>query len=142
MYQMHSTVFLQRFIPEWEENLSGLNGTGIGPILQEHQKEQMDNKRVFVGNLSFETTKEEINELFSAFGKVDTISLRPKKGFAFVSMSKPEEAIAVIDNLDQTEFKDRPLRIAFELPKNKARKVTRARRKETVKKGDEENYVD
>jgi RNA recognition motif-containing protein len=101
----------------------------------------MENKRLFVGNLSYETTKEEIVELFSAFGKVDSISLRPNKGFAFVTMSKPEEAMAVIDNLDQTDFKDRLLRVAWELPKRKAGKMTRSRFKQTGKKEEREDPV-
>jgi len=98
----------------------------------------METKRLFVGNLSYETTKEEIVTLFSAFGKVEAISLRPNKGFAFVVMSKPEEAMAVIDHLDQTDFKDRLLRVAWELPKRTARKVTRARFKQTAKKEERE----
>jgi len=102
----------------------------------------IENKRLFVGNLSYETTKEEIEALFSAFGKVDTISLRPNKGFAFVVMSKPEEAMAIIDNLDQTNFKDRLLRVAWELPKRTARKVTRARFEQISRKEERESGAD
>ncbi len=93
----------------------------------------MENQKLFVGNLNFETTKEEINTLFSAFGTVKAISLRPKKGFAFVEMSKPEEAEAALLKLDQSSFKDRPLRISLEMPKKKAKAVTRERFKESSK---------
>lgn len=94
----------------------------------------MENQRLFVGNLSFETTREEISALFSRYGYVNSISLRPKKGFAFVAMSKPKEAMAAITNLNQTEFKNRPLRISLELTKKKARIVTRKRHKKTAVK--------
>ena len=120
-----------------KKSLLKFTGSKTDPLPQQYPSDYMENQRLFVGNLSFETTKEEIITLFSKYGRVDTISLRPNKGFAFVLMSKPEEAMAVIDNLDQTDFKDRLLRVAWELPKKKARKMTRARYKQTAKKHSE-----
>ncbi len=94
----------------------------------------MEKQKLFVGNLNFETTKEDINELFSTYGTVKNIRIRPKKGTAFVEMSNQEEAAAAILHLDQSNFKDRPLRISLELPKKKAKAVTRERYRETSKK--------
>lgn len=94
----------------------------------------MEKQKLFVGNLNFETTEEEVIALFSSYGAVKNIRFRQKKGIAFVEMSKPEEATAALQNLDQTDFKDRTLRINQELPKKKARAMTRERRKENIKK--------
>lgn len=94
----------------------------------------MENQKLFIGNLKFETEKEEIVALVSEYGAVSSISLRPNKGFAFVEMSKSEEAMAVITNLDQSTFKERPLRISLALPKKKAKTVTRERYKQLSKK--------
>lgn len=87
----------------------------------------MENQKLFVGNLNFETTEDDVNQLFSAYGTVQSIRFRQKKGFAFVEMSKPEEAAAALLNLNQSDFNNRPLRISLELPKKKAKKLTRGR---------------
>ena len=94
----------------------------------------LEKQKLFVGNLNFETTEEDINHLFSTYGTVKSIRIRPKKGTAFVEMSTPEEAGAAMAQLDQSEFKDRPLRISLELSKKKARTITRDRFKNSSKK--------
>jgi RNA recognition motif-containing protein len=94
----------------------------------------MKNQILFVGNLDYETTEEDINGLFSNYGKVNSIRIRPKKGVAFVEMSTSEEAANAMEKLNQADFKDRQLRISFELPKKKAKAVTRERRREMSKK--------
>ena len=93
----------------------------------------MERQKLFVGNLNFETTEEEVQQLFSAYGTVTNIRIRQKKGTAFVEMSKPEEAAAAMSQLDQQDFKNRPLRISLELSKKRAKTVTR-RRYETMSK--------
>ncbi len=94
----------------------------------------MEKQRLFVGNLNFETTEEDVINLFSAHGSVKNIRLSQKKGTAFIEMSTPEEATAAINHLDQSIFKDRPLRISLELSKKKAKAMTRANRKDSPKK--------
>ncbi len=94
----------------------------------------MEKQKLFVGNINFESTEEDIIKLFSTFGTVKNIRFRQNKGNAFVEMSNPEEATAAMQNLDQSEFKERTLRISLELPKKKARAMTRARRKDSPKK--------
>ncbi len=94
----------------------------------------MEKQKLFIGNLNFETTEDEVNQLFSACGTVKSIRMRQKKGIAFVEMSSPEEAAAAIQKLDQSDFKGRALRISLELPKKKAKAVTRERRRENSKK--------
>ncbi|MBT4264777.1 MAG: RNA-binding protein [Deltaproteobacteria bacterium] len=94
----------------------------------------MERQKLFVGNLNFETTEDEVKALFSKCGTVKAIRIRQKKGTAFVEMSTPEEAAAAIKQLDQHEFKDRPLRVNLEVSKKKAKAATRDRYKESAKK--------
>lgn len=73
--------------------------------------------KLFVGNLSFESTKEDLVDLFSQFGTVvdvhipvDRMSGRPR-GFAFVEMSSPEEATQALEQVHDTELSGRKLRL-------------------------------
>jgi RNA recognition motif-containing protein len=69
--------------------------------------------RIYVGNLSYEVTEEDLRQEFSAFGEVTSISLitdkysgRPK-GFGFVEMATKSEAEAAIAGLNGKTLKDR-----------------------------------
>ena len=73
-------------------------------------------KRIYVGNLSFDTTEDGVRELFSQYGNVDSISLitdretgRPR-GFGFVEMSEAD-ANTAIKELDGTELDGRTLKV-------------------------------
>lgn len=73
--------------------------------------------KVFVGNLSFDTTREQLEELFKQAGEVtevamptDRMSGRPR-GFAFVSFATDEGAAAAIQKLDGQELDGRNLRV-------------------------------
>jgi RNA recognition motif-containing protein len=73
--------------------------------------------KVFVGNLSFDTTRERLQELFAQAGEVtevavptDRMSGRPR-GFAFVSFATAEAAAAAIQKLDGQELDGRNLRV-------------------------------
>ncbi|MFH2130904.1 MAG: RNA-binding protein [bacterium] len=101
----------------------------------------MEKQKLFVGNLKFETTAEEVKELFSNYGTVVNIRIRPKKGNAFVEMSTPEESAAAISHLDQSTFKERLLRVSQELPRKKARAITRDRFKDDTQKKSTEKKV-
>ena len=94
----------------------------------------MEKQKLFVGNLSFETTEEEVKALFSKVGTVKELRLKQKKGTAFVEMATPEEAAAAVRQLDQSEFKGRPLRVNPEVSKKKAKAVTRDRFQENANK--------
>ena len=56
------------------------------------------NRKLYVGNLSYSVTKEELEQFFSAAGKVDSVTIvtdrysGQPRGFAFVEMSTPDEA--------------------------------------------------
>jgi len=72
------------------------------------------NKRMYVGNLDYNTTDKELEELFSQAGtvtyskvimKMDGIS----RGFGFVEMESEEQAKAALEKLNQSDFKGRTI---------------------------------
>ena len=76
----------------------------------------MSNK-LFVGNLSFNTTENDLNDAFAAFGTVtetnlmmDRMTNRPR-GFGFVTMSSAEEAQKAIEALNGKELDGRALTV-------------------------------
>lgn len=79
--------------------------------------------KLFVGNLSFKTTENDLQDAFAACGTVvetnimmDRMTGRPR-GFAFVSMSTPEEAQKAIDELHGKEFDGRALTVNIARPR-------------------------
>ena len=73
--------------------------------------------KLYVGNLSFDMTKEQLDELFAPYGKTTDTFLpteretgRPR-GFAFVTYSSPAEAQAAIAGVDGMEVDGRQLRV-------------------------------
>jgi RNA recognition motif-containing protein len=82
---------------------------------------EMSAMSIYVGNLSFEATQEQISEIFAEYGAVSRVSLptdretgRPR-GFAFVDMENEDQETAAIDALDGAEWMGRDLKV------NKAR---------------------
>ena len=71
--------------------------------------------KLFVGNLSFQATEEDLRELFQQAGTVESVRIvtdqftgRPR-GFGFVEMSTKEEAERAIEQLNGRLFRDRNL---------------------------------
>lgn len=71
--------------------------------------------KIYVGNLSFSVTEDEIKAEFGNYGKVDSVVIpfdklsgRPK-GFAFVEMASKSEAEAAITGLNGAMLKDRTI---------------------------------
>ena len=82
----------------------------------------MSNK-LFVGNLSFNTTETQLRDAFSAFGAVNEINLmmdretgRPR-GFGFVTMNTSEEAQAAIAGLGGKSVDGRELTVNIAKPR-------------------------
>jgi len=72
---------------------------------------------IFVGNLAFTTTDQELRALFEAYGTVETVRImtdrdtgRPR-GFGFVEMPNGTEAQAAIAGLNGTSLGGRPLSV-------------------------------
>ncbi len=79
--------------------------------------------KLFVGNLSFNTSENDLHDAFAAHGTVveanlmmDRMSGRPR-GFGFVTMSSPEEAQRAIDALNGQPLDGRNLTVNIARPK-------------------------
>src|SRR5512140_561667 len=79
--------------------------------------------KLFVGNLSFDTTENDLQDAFAAHGTVVEANLmmdrstgRPR-GFGFVTMSTPEEAQKAIDALNGKELGGRALTVNLARPR-------------------------
>jgi RNA recognition motif-containing protein len=75
------------------------------------------NTRLYVGNLSFNTTADGVRTAFEQFGTVSDVHLvtdretgRPR-GFAFVTMGTPDEAAKAMQAMDGNMLDGRPLRV-------------------------------
>src|SRR5437879_1219651 len=72
-------------------------------------------KRLYVGNLPFDVSEDQLHELFSAHGQVASTKLITdfntgrSRGFGFVEMSSDDEAQAAIDKMNKTKVGDREL---------------------------------
>ena len=82
----------------------------------------MSNK-LFVGNLSFDTTENDLNDAFAAHGTVTETNLmmdrttgRPR-GFGFITMSSPEEAQKAIAALNGSQLGGRALTVNIAKPR-------------------------
>ena len=64
----------------------------------------MQGSKLYVGNLSYSVTNEQLEELFANQGTVNSVNIIEGKGFGFVEMSSAEEAQSAMDALNNTEF--------------------------------------
>jgi len=71
----------------------------------------MQGSKLYVGNLDYSATNEQLEELFSKYGKVSQIDIIPGKGFGFVEMSDPAEAEKAKEGLDGSDFGGRTLKV-------------------------------
>ncbi len=72
------------------------------------------NKRMYVGNLDYDTTDKELEELFAqegtvTYSKVITRMDGKSRGFGFIEMESEEQAKAAMEKLNQSEFKGRTI---------------------------------
>ena len=79
---------------------------------------------IYVGNCSFDTTEQQLRDVFSAYGQVDRVNVitdrdtgRPR-GFAFVEMSDNAAAQAAIRGVNGTELGGRTLNVNEAKPRN------------------------
>ena len=75
------------------------------------QNELVDDQRLFVMNLSYSVTKEELIDLFGKYGKIDDIEIPFRKGgrgaplgLAFIRFAESESAIQAFAEQDQSYF--------------------------------------
>jgi len=81
------------------------------------------NNKLFVGNLSFNTTENDLNDAFAAFGTVtetnlmmDRMTNRPR-GFGFVTMSSADEAQRAVEAMNGKDMDGRTLTVNIARPR-------------------------
>jgi hypothetical protein len=81
---------------------------------------------IYVGNLPFSATEDEISSLFAEYGPVERVKLvtdretgRPR-GFGFVTLADPDKVAAAVEALDGYEFDGRTLRVNASDPARKS----------------------
>ena len=73
---------------------------------------------IYIGNMSFDTTEDQLREAFTGYGEVSTVNIIKDKqsgeprGFAFVEMSSTDEATAAITGLSGHELNGRTLNVS------------------------------
>ena len=83
-------------------------------------------RKLYVGNLPYETGESELQELFARAGTVDTVRVMRDmatgraRGFGFVEMSTPEEAQKAILELNEHQIAGRNLTVSEARPKPEA----------------------
>ncbi|MBN2535995.1 MAG: RNA-binding protein [Spirochaetales bacterium] len=74
-------------------------------------------KKIYVGNMNYSTTEQDLEELFSQYGSVLNVNIvtdrmtNQSKGFAFVEMEDAEAANTAISEINNKEFKGRNLKV-------------------------------
>lgn len=82
-------------------------------------------KRLYVGNLPYSVTEQDLIEKFGAFGSVESATLITdrdsgrSKGFGFVEMATDAEAQKAIEEINGTDYDGRPLTVNEARPMNR-----------------------
>ena len=80
--------------------------------------------KIYIGNLSFDTTEDQLRQTFESFGEVSTVNIITDKysgesrGFAFVEMPTKEEGVSAISGLSGQELNGRTLKVNEARPRN------------------------
>jgi len=82
---------------------------------------------IYVGNLSYEVTQEDLQAAFEAFGQVESVKVIKdnysgrSKGFGFVEMPDSAEAHSAIDGLNEKDLKGRAIKVDKARPRSEGR---------------------
>jgi RNA recognition motif-containing protein len=77
----------------------------------------MQGSKLYVGNLTYSVTDEQLEKLFSQYGQVKEVNLIGSKGFGFVEMATTEEAEKAKEALDGYTFEGRNMKVDEARPK-------------------------
>jgi len=82
---------------------------------------------IYIGNLSYEVTEEDLQQAFEAFGQVESVNIIKdkfsgrSKGFGFVEMPDKANAQSAINELNGKELKGRTLNVNEARPRTESR---------------------
>ena len=88
-----------------------------------HKKEMRMESKLYVGNLSYDTTEDGLRTAFTKAGTVVSVDMimdrytGHMKGFAFVTMNSPEEAQSAIKILNEKMLDDRAIKVNIARPR-------------------------
>lgn len=124
-----------------------LDPTNPSSSAMDHKEGIMETGRLFVRNLPYTASEEELEELFSKFGKVAEVHVvvdkitRRSKGIAYIQYALPESASRASKELDYSNFQGRLLHIlpALQKPASKKQELTSNQAPKTFKQQREED---
>ncbi len=82
-------------------------------------------RKMYVGNISYNATEEELRELFSEYGEIASLKIMKdqftdrSKGFGFIEMANDEDAKKAMAGLNGKDFMGKSLRVAEARPQQK-----------------------
>lgn len=85
----------------------------------QQQQQQQQKHDIFVGNLAFSTTEEQLHQAFSEIGRlikvrmVNDLETGKPRGFAFIEFEDPQAALSAIRNMNDYELNGRRIRVNF-----------------------------
>ena len=71
----------------------------------------MEGSKLYVGNLNYSVTSEELENLFAGYGMVKEVKIIERRGFGFVEMSDIAEAEKAIEALNGAVFMGRTMKV-------------------------------
>ncbi|TXG66342.1 hypothetical protein EZV62_007617 [Acer yangbiense] len=125
--------FIKREHDSQSEVEEDVNGEILDPVnpssrMKDEQDEVFDSGRLFVRNLPYTTTGDELRELFSKYGNVSEVHIvvdkdtKRSKGIAYILYTLPESTSRAIDGLDNSTFQGRLLHVMPARHKNSSQK--------------------
>lgn len=93
------------------------------PTSRHNTTNPMSQNRLFVGNLSYQTVENDLQDFFSAAGNVTSVNLMMDKftgksrGFAFVELASPDEANKAVEMFHGKELQGRALTVNIARPR-------------------------
>ena len=96
----------------------------------------MEGNKLYVGNLSYSVTNEQLQKLFSPHGQVQTANVIGDKGFGFVEMTNETEGKNAIEQLNGAEIEGRTIVVneAIEKQDNFKKRDNAAPRRDNFRK--------
>jgi polyadenylate-binding protein 2 len=119
LQEMQDEMMIDENVPEQDTAIEG-EGEGEGEESNKHlsiqERQEIDNRSIYVGNIDYAAAPEEVQELFKDCGTINRITILTNKmtgvplGYGFVEFES-QESIPKALELDQSLFKGRPLKV-------------------------------